>query len=387
MSAGGDSAGATAEAEGSWGSGEGSAAGSSGDSAPKSSAPVTQVLPSGPPIATLPTFEVLADGRSLVTVQVSGTTTATEQKAEGRLVYALKGVQVPARVNRMPLPTQNFETRVSQVQLEQTPDGANLVIDLREPTADAQHTVSDLEGGTMLAVTIPKTERYAAASQPTDPGTQANTEPDGGADSGSASDEDRAEEEAEISEATGRSARKRGGGGDEARFRGAIAGVGGLLVDPAEASVLGMLGLQGELGVQIDDLTGIVFIPGFGYVLGDLDGAYGTAGILVDFTFDHFFTFGLGPQVLGFAAGDASGTAVSVAAGAFYGGLVRFAFHPVLGYGQEGRRKALTIGLDVRLLAGPRVITDVNASGPARLAGDLDAFILSPVFTVGYTAF
>lgn len=389
MSAGGDAAGATAEAEGSWGSGEGSAAaGSSGDSSPKPSAPVTQTLPSGPPIATLPTFEVLADGRSLVTVQVSGKTTASEQKAEGRLVYALKGVQVPARVNRMPLPTQNFETRVSQVQLEQTPDGANLVIDLREPAEGTEHTVSDLEGGTMLAVTIPKTVRYAAATEPTDPGTQASTEPDGGADGGSASDEDRAEEEAEISKSTGRSARKRGGGGgDEARFRGAIAGVGGLLVDPAEASVLGMLGLQGELGVQIDDLTGIVFIPGFGYVLGDLDGAYATAGILVDFTFDDFFTFGLGPQVLGFAAGDVSGAAASVAAGAFYGGLVRFAIHPVLGYGQEGRRKALTIGLDVRLLAGPRVITDVNASGPARLSGELDAFILSPVFTVGYTAF
>jgi hypothetical protein len=174
MSAGGDSAGANAEAEASWGSGDGSgssAQGSGGDSAQSASGSVAQTLPSGPPIATLPTFEVLADGRSLVTVQVSGKTTATEQKAEGRLVYALKGVQVPARVNRMPLPTQNFETRVSQVQLEQTPDGANLVIDLREPAAEAQHTVSDLEGGTMLAVTIPKTVRYAAAP-PTEPGTE-----------------------------------------------------------------------------------------------------------------------------------------------------------------------------------------------------------------------
>ena len=337
----------------------------------------------------MPTFEVLADGRSLVTVQVSGKTTATEQKAEGRLVYALKGVQVPARVNRMALPTQNFETRVSQVQLEQTPDGANLVIDLREPAGETQHTVSDLEGGTMLAVTIPKTVRYAAASEQPGTGSSAPTDAaSSGGDGGEATAEQRAEEEAEINKATGRSARKRGGGGgDEARFRGAIAGAGGLLIDPAEASVLGMLGLQAELGVQVDDLTGIVFIPGFGYILGDLDGAYATAGILVDFTFDDFFTFGVGPQLLGFAAGDVSGSAASVAAGAFYGGLVRFAFHPVLGYGQEGRRKALTIGLDVRLLAGPRVITDADADGPARLAGDLDAFILSPVFTVGYTAF
>lgn len=348
MSAGGDSAGATAEAEGSWGSGEGStAAGSSGDSAPKPSAPVTQVLPSGPPIATLPTFEVLADGRSLVTVQVSGKTTATEQKAEGRLVYALKGVQVPARVNRMALPTQNFETRVSQVQLEQTPDGANLVIDLREPAGETQHTVSDLEGGTMLAVTIPKTVRYAAASEPK-PSESAGTDERRSSRPGETdpSEEDRETEAIEGSTRSSSDRKKRGLDPDGVRFRGGIsAGGGGLYLLGR-----GMPGatVDGRIGVQFNDLIALYAQPqlAFFYLeqdspFGEFDSAIGVLGgtALLDFTFwDDFFL----------AAGGGVAVLNNPVVPAIH---FRTGFYPWMEHGEDNvRRKGFLLGFDLRLL-------------------------------------
>ena len=350
MSAGGDSAGATAEAEGSWGSGEGStAAGSSGDSAPKPSAPLTQVLPSGPPIATLPTFEVLADGRSLVTVQVSGKTTATEQKAEGRLVYALKGVQVPARVNRMALPTQNFETRVSQVQLEQTPDGANLVIDLREPAGETQHTVSDLEGGTMLAVTIPKTVRYAAApeSKPSE-GAGTDERRSSRPSESDPSEEDRETEAIEGSTRSSSDRKKRGLDPDGVRFRGGISAGGGGFYFLRQGYGGGTI--DGRVGVQFNDIVALyvqpqlsIFTRSQSTVLGDAqDFSASTLGatMLLDFTFwDDFF--------LGAGGGVGALNNFDLAPIIHF----RTGLYPWMEHGEDNvRRKGFLLGFDLRLV-------------------------------------
>lgn len=123
---------------------------------------------SGPPIVAYPGFEVLGDGRSVVTVSVRGPVTVTEQKAEGRLIYILGGVSVPEKVNRLPLLTQHFPTQVTSVTLEQTAGGAQLVIDLREP-AKATHRVSQTEGGgNILTVTVPRSEKYGKTALGTD---------------------------------------------------------------------------------------------------------------------------------------------------------------------------------------------------------------------------
>jgi hypothetical protein len=130
---------------------------------------IGEVTRSGPPTVTYPGFEVLPDGRSVLTVQVSGVVDVTEQKSEGRLVYFVKGAQVPYKVNRLPLVTTNFATQVSRVQLEQVDGGANVIVELREP-ATPTHTVGKIEGGTLLSVTFPKSERFGEFGIPKSPG-------------------------------------------------------------------------------------------------------------------------------------------------------------------------------------------------------------------------
>lgn len=119
--------------------------------------------PSGPATATYPAFEVMPDGSSVVAVYVRGPVQVTEQKVEGRLVYFLNGVGVSARVNRMPLLTQEFPTQVTSVSLEQAAGGANLIVELREP-AKGTYKVSEVDGGTMVSVVVPKSR--VARSRP-----------------------------------------------------------------------------------------------------------------------------------------------------------------------------------------------------------------------------
>jgi len=115
--------------------------------------------PSGPSVVNFPGFEVTGDGRSIVTVQVRGPVQVGEQKAEGRIVYVLSGVAVPERVNRLPLVTSHFPTQVTSVTVEQTPGGANLLIDLREPSA-ATFKVTQNEAGILLTISLPRSERW-----------------------------------------------------------------------------------------------------------------------------------------------------------------------------------------------------------------------------------
>ncbi len=129
---------------------------------------IGDVVRSGQPTVTYPGFEVLPDGKSVLTVQVSGNVEVTEQKADGRLVYFVKGAAVPYKVNRLPLVTTNFATQVSRVQLEQVDGGANVIVELREP-ATPTHDVSKIEGGTLLSVIFPKSERFGEFGTPINP--------------------------------------------------------------------------------------------------------------------------------------------------------------------------------------------------------------------------
>lgn len=124
--------------------------------------------PSGPPVVNYPGFEVLNDGRGIVTVQVRGPFQVAEQKAEGRIIYVLTGVAVPERVNRLPLVTQHFPTQVSSVTVEQTPGGANLIIDLREASPSTFKVVAN-EAGSLLTITLPRSQRYGSTNPNNDP--------------------------------------------------------------------------------------------------------------------------------------------------------------------------------------------------------------------------
>ena len=139
-------------------SGQSSAEGESTADGPKGRM-APNVVRSGPPLVTFPSFEVLTDGRSVVTVQVSGPTEVSEQKNQGRIVYFLRGVGVPEKVNRLPLVSANFPTQVSRVQIEQGNGGANVVLELRED-ATPTHKVEKIEGGTLLTITLPRSEKF-----------------------------------------------------------------------------------------------------------------------------------------------------------------------------------------------------------------------------------
>jgi hypothetical protein len=115
----------------------------------------------GPPTVTYPGFEVLPNGQSVIVVQVSGPTEVTESKTDGKLVYTLKNTRVPERVNRLPLITREFPTQVSQIELEQVGADANVKVELREASAARMETLP-IEGGTLLRVTLPRSEKFAA---------------------------------------------------------------------------------------------------------------------------------------------------------------------------------------------------------------------------------
>ncbi len=150
---------------------------------------IGEVIRAGQPTVTYPGFEVLPDGRSVVNIQVSGPTEVTEQKSDVRLVYFLKGVAVPYKVNRLPLVSTNFATQVARVQMEQVDGGTNVIIELRE-AATPTHTVAKIEGGTRLTITLPKSQKFGENGEQLSTGNKGKTasgkpiDDDDGADTG-----------------------------------------------------------------------------------------------------------------------------------------------------------------------------------------------------------
>lgn len=175
---------------------------------------------------------------------------------------------------------------------------------------------------------------------------------------------------------------------DGGRFRGAIAGTAGALVYADAGLALGTGGVQGEIGGQINDLVGIVFVPGLGIVFGKQGGLYTSAAALVDFTIDDLISLGIGPEATAYLAfgADGDGSGGSASGGGLVGGRLHFAVHPALGYGEDGvRRKALSIGVDLRFLRGPAAAVEFGEGGGG--TGSVNAFIFAPMVSLGYTAF
>ncbi len=132
-------------------------------------APQTTGNPSGPSVVNYPAFEVLRDGSSVISIQVRGPVQVSEQKAQGRIIYSLNGVAVPEKVNRLPMLTQHFPTQVTSITLEQgTGTGANLIIDLREPSTSTFKLTKN-EAGTMLTIALPRSAKYSQSDKTDDP--------------------------------------------------------------------------------------------------------------------------------------------------------------------------------------------------------------------------
>jgi hypothetical protein len=126
---------------------------------------------------------------------------------------------------------------------------------------------------------------------------------------------------------------------DGPRFRGGVALDGGGLFISGYA--FGLVGVDGHLGVQINNLIGVYAQPYFSVGGGSISGATGitgTAGVnaMVDFTFiDQIFV----------GAGGGGGLVGSAAAGQLH---LRVGGYPIMRRGDNGiRRRGLMIGADV----------------------------------------
>jgi hypothetical protein len=179
---------------------------------------------------------------------------------------------------------------------------------------------------------------------------------------------------------------------DGPRFRGGILLEGGLLAVPGVVNV-GDIEIQGQLGVQFNNNWGVYLIPGVDIIVGKYNGLGAEIGALFDYTFDNVpISLGAGPEIGGFAAiGSCQfgtvGCTVGGAGGGFYGGRVRFMYHPILVRSDMNprRRRAFSIGVDVRALYGAFGAESTNAGLLTAAAGY--GFGLAPMVLLGYNAF
>lgn len=111
-------------------------------------------LSSNAPIVTAPGFRMIEEGKSRVFLEVSHKVDVTERRAEGRVIYQLKGAVIPLRNSRLPLPTGFFSTPVGRIELVRQGDSAELVIELRE-AATPEHRVIETPRGIALQVDFP----------------------------------------------------------------------------------------------------------------------------------------------------------------------------------------------------------------------------------------
>jgi hypothetical protein len=154
-------------------------------------------------------------------------------------------------------------------------------------------------------------------------------------------------------------------GGGYARFRGGIDFTGGALL--VSGFTAGLVGIDGRLGVQLNNLVGIYAQPHLVFGDGTYAATTGVTGVfgvsaIVDFTFDRLFIGGGG----GFAY-------IGSAPYASPEGEVRVGFYPIVSHGRGGRRRGLMLGVDLHIIYVP---DGGNALG-----------LLEPMFQIGYEAF
>src|SRR4051794_4720048 len=87
---------------------------------------------SGAPVATSPGFYRLDGGSTRVVVEVNRKVDISENRAQGRIVYRIRGTEVLQHNSGLPLLTGFISTPVDRVQLVQQGPDLDLVIDLRQ---------------------------------------------------------------------------------------------------------------------------------------------------------------------------------------------------------------------------------------------------------------
>ncbi len=107
------------------------------------------------PLASSPSFAMLADGRSVVSLYLSKKTPVTRGGTGTLVHFELPSVQIGVWNNTNPLVTTHFATPLARVQLHRTKTGAQLELVLRS-AVNVTHEVLAGPGGTLLLkITLP----------------------------------------------------------------------------------------------------------------------------------------------------------------------------------------------------------------------------------------
>lgn len=121
--------------------------------------------PSGP-IATMPGFEMQADGSSRLFVSLTQTVPVEEHSARGVLTYVLKGAHVALRNNTNPLVTVHFNTPVVRARLVPVGNDLHFIIELRAAVTPTWKITPGKDGTSLLIVDFPKGSYLPAGGPP-----------------------------------------------------------------------------------------------------------------------------------------------------------------------------------------------------------------------------
>jgi hypothetical protein len=116
------------------------------------------------PVATLPGFEMLAEGGSRLFVELSQTVQVDERKARGSLTYVLHGAHVTVHNNTNPLVTVHFNTPVASARLVQSGHDLLFIVSLRADASPTWKMNPGKEGSTVLVVDFPKGSYVSGAA-------------------------------------------------------------------------------------------------------------------------------------------------------------------------------------------------------------------------------
>src|SRR5579859_2833280 len=109
----------------------------------------------GAPVATFPGFRLLPGGGSRIYVELTKNVTVDEGKANGALVFKLRGAQVLSRNNKNALITTHFATPVARARLVPAGLDLDLVIDLRKAVEPTHQVVAADNGSVRLEIDFP----------------------------------------------------------------------------------------------------------------------------------------------------------------------------------------------------------------------------------------
>jgi len=118
------------------------------------SVPVFRVDPARP-LVEAPSFEMLPDGRSRVTLPVSDKTNVGRRTKKQGVVFVVERAQVGVANNLNPLVTTHFATPLSRARLTRQKSSVSLELELRHEVSVTHEVKANPNGSMLLIVTLP----------------------------------------------------------------------------------------------------------------------------------------------------------------------------------------------------------------------------------------